>query len=464
MTYLVQLDDNLTNDIFRHVEQRDLRSLALSCKALKRRAEPLLYETIDWTWQAARDEKRNPQTQLLLRSVVQNSRLGSHVKHVSFQAVGYRVSRDESKPTSTPKLKPKELARAIEAIATAGLQNPHQWQAALADGNLDATVALFLAQLCNLLSLSIGPDLLKNNQFLGMLFEPKPVGGIVSKFKRLKDVYLGAQIDDHDFNHYEIPLVPGQFLPFFYLPALRSAEMFLPDAEGRDYRARARSEGSSIVWPLNPPRAAALTSLKLRRARATPAMLESLLIATPKLEKLEYDWWCEWPQNLHGDDLMRALWHVRKTLVMLKVVFTPFDKEPIILQERGEEWLSEPLGSLRGFLKLRYLEISLVVLLGYYDTTAARLSDVLPPNLLAVCFRDDLWGFSYWPWEEEQSLLKFEEFLQDGWRNSTPKLQRLNLRIDTCDSDWGPAGRKTLIKACKKQGLKCGIIKTESND
>lgn len=469
MANIASLSSELLEHILHYAGRGDLSKASMSCKRIRDRALPLLYRNIDWTWNKSEHGSSHPPSHLLIRSIVESSTLGDLVRNVNIQAINFRIRDKLMLPAKGCKLDPFALSNVDQAITDAELPHPKLWQDAIADGSIDATVAFFLTRLPNLRRLVIGPDFLTKNDFLTMAFmhilTASPSASI-TRFELLEHVNLGAGIVfDQDWSHHSILYDINQYLPFFHLPKLQSAEMVMPDLRELPNRDNKYSwpDVQPLIWPLeSPPCAVRLNSLRLRHSRASLSMLDSILEITPNLRTLEYDYWCEFGKSLDCNKLAQSLTRVRDApLTNLVIGFSPFC-DGIDVSERGEEMLLSSLGaSLKTFTKLETLEISLAVLLGWDGDSSARLVDVLPQGLRRICFRDDMWAFEWWYWWEYECLEKFREFFADGsWRKATPRLEEAKLHLQRARrGDWELSGRDAFRTLVEGQGLRCDIVK-----
>lgn len=355
-----------------------------------------------------------------------------------------RQQRPKS-PADGPAPDRTTIVRVREAMSWA--PNRTAWSEAVCIGNVGAMIAFLLTRLPELRSLSLGPDLQQSNAYLGPVFlhmSTKSNNGV--KWHRLRHVNLGTSIEGNDHRHWSIGLPFDQFTPFFYLSSLESAVMMFPGFVDRPNRAD--GELTTLPWPLPIPRTPALTVLRLKRTHADPRVLWSLTAIAPKLKILEYDYWLHYYLSLDTEELRKALSPVKHTLERLTISFEPFSSEAADPGEEGDRIISGALSCLKDFHNLRSLEISIIVLLGWYVRSAKGLDEVLPTSIQTVTLRDDCVSFDDWEWDEEETMGAVTSFLTKDWQSTTPHLRSLNVRLSA-----GWRDTESLSKLCRTQGI-----------
>lgn len=348
-------------------------------------------------------------------------------------------------PADGPAPDKTTVAMLSESLAWAS--NKGSWLHAISIGNVGATIAFLLTQLPDLRSLSLGPDLQQGNDFLApALLHMTTSSDPCVSWRQLRHVDLGTSIHGNDHRHWSIGLPFTQFMPFFYLESLESAEMMFPGFI--DKLNWNNNKSNALPWPLHTPYTPALTSLCLKRSHAEPHILQALTAIAPKLKTLEYDYWLHYALYLDTEALLKALDPIKDSLEELVIAFIPFSPDAADPGEQGDQIIRGALGSLKHLHRLQSLEISLTVLLGWYAESAKGLANVLPASLQAVTFRDDCIGSDGFEWWDETSMDTFTAFLTSDWRSFTPLLKSFNVRLS---EDWEDP--RSLPDLCKTQGI-----------
>lgn len=325
------------------------------------------------------------------------------------------------------------------------MPNRKKWEDGIKEKDLDAIVALLISQCSNLQSLSMGVYFLNSNAFLPIMLQHVVQTSALQKFEHAS---LGVDMQEYQHDVGFLKLNAESVLPIFCLPNLRTAHLLLVNVP---------SELDLL------PKLAVLTELRLRRSRISGSILSNILSSTPKLTAFEYDYRPKIGERIDCQALMNALKPLQATLKHLRICVQPFSTDTLLPFEFSvDEFVDGCIGSsLKDFTTLESLEISLVVLLGRFVSTAAPLSSVLPPNLRVLTIRDDLWDYEDWEWADIEYIKLFYMFLKHGrWRETCPKLRFINLRLDqTMDDDWDETKRENFRKMCKIKGVECGIYK-----
>jgi hypothetical protein len=452
MPSFIALPTELQESIIVQLNPKSTLNLARTCKALSITSLPHLYHQIHLKWNAATSAPKQPRVTSLLRSVATDPERAAAVKALKLDATGFTARKQDrlSYPKKVFRITEDDLAAAGRAISAVKMPDRKRWEDAIKDQDLDAVIALIIGQCKDLQSLSLGAYFLHSNSFFSAM-----VQHVVQKsgLQKLEHVSLGVDMQEYHQDVGFLKFDSQAVLPLLSLPNLRTAHVLLVNPT---------SEVASL------PKAMALTELRLQRSRISGSHLTNLLSSTPKLTAFEYDYCPKIRQGLDCQVFMESLEPFHDTLKHLRVCVDPYSVDTLVPFEFSvDEFVSGSTGvCLKAFTALETLEISLVVLLGRFTSTAAPLSTVLPPNLQVLTIRDDLWDYEDWEWTDMEYIKLFYVFLKHGrWKEVCPNLRYINLRLrDTMDTDWGVEKREKFRQMCEVKGVGCGIYKARVDE
>ncbi|KAF2874184.1 hypothetical protein BDV95DRAFT_604380 [Massariosphaeria phaeospora] len=405
----------------------------------------------------------SPRIDLLLWTLVRHPEYARFVSIVSLQAIGYHAGQVSwFKPELPPSLEPldelfEHVARTFDVLPSV------DWASAANENSLGAVVALFLLVCQNITALTLGIELTRGNKFLSAILRHKafhPVCSEISGFKKLKYVRIGLKILE-ELGPKPIlkdivacNLDPLAYLPFFSCPALETAVMKLPDMDVT----------SNSVWSTHAPHSSSLRSLRLQESQLSPASLGLLLSPTMPILDLSVDYLWNYDYDLDLIALRRSLETVKNTLTHLTFscqTWSRRDTRPGLVDTYGRD-NNHILGacSLRNFHALVSVQISPTILLGRFRRTAVApaLADVLPANLVNLCFRRDFGPASSFyrssEWPAREFLRHSTEFIQGRrWTQSHARLRRYDLARS---APWfSKDQRETMRLLCSENGLIC---------
>jgi hypothetical protein len=186
-------------------------------------------------------------------------------------------------------------------------------------------------------------------------------------------------------------------------------------------------------------------------------MLAFLLAQMPRLESLRYDYkQAAKIYLLDCTQLQSALRSVRGTLRELTISFEAFSSGRADARRLDEYLLNHRgTGSLGFLTHLTKLELPLAILLGWKDAAGVRLANVLPPDLVELCLRDDAIDCIEMMWWEERTIEEVRHWMAlkvEG--TSTPRLKRFGYRM--CRllwQQWRLEDLKTLLSICESGGV-----------
>ncbi|KAF4473869.1 hypothetical protein CGGC5_v017241 [Colletotrichum fructicola Nara gc5] len=189
-------------------------------------------------------------------------------------------------------------------------------------------------------------------------------------------------------------------LPLFYLPQVRTLELH-----------RVEDGGRPVSWPAGgrPVSATQLKELVMSKAQLSEASVDRLVRACPNLEVLRWEHVidAEYARSwLDLDTLRTSLETLKHSLEELSFSVILWTSTAIDCGEPGPWGIRGRLASLRGFVRLKRVTVSLPVLLGWRTNNSARLADVLPASIECVTVTNEMffWWHSQWDdtkWEAD---------------------------------------------------------------
>lgn len=435
-----------------HLATADKTSLLRVCKALHQIVEPTLFYEISMSWHGYAEP--TPRLDLLLSRVIACPQLADAVRRVKF--TGTKLSPLWNN-ASTPKFCDDNMQQLIDLVKPSGLTTSYRtrtwnakgrsigeqevWERHIVEGEVDLYQALIISRLSNITYLGIGFDDRAGYEYISATLHHALCSNEdlsnYSKFLRLKRVDLYADIFYREIGDIfatceGFDTDVGDVLPFFYLPSLQEFRVAMPEY------------GIKLAWPTFPPCADALKILRLQRSHVKVNAIEQLLVVTPNLEILEYDYCCEvghdyrWgpSQYLKGAALGKALAPLRTTLRILRVsVHFYFCTGRYYEDPTPNYGIEGVLGSLKDFRHLIEVEVPFALLLGSNVWSNSVESLELPPNLQFLVLRDDMASYHHYPWRSEQCLKALPR-LNLLWPMQESQIRSLGLNINECLDDW----------------------------
>ncbi|KAH9864715.1 hypothetical protein J1614_010651 [Plenodomus biglobosus] len=529
MASILKLPAELLEAILALSKPAGLSALSRSCKHLYRYISPLLYHSIDWCW---KDDTSPPPFQLLLRTLVANRQLASNIRKIRLRGGGivrkdywrfgdcelnerngpFPIEPARSVNTSERHLQtlfnPLERWHVHNLIRAIASSRASEWYAEVARGNVDAIVSLILHQCQAVEELDLGFGYIFDSKFIALVFRRSMDRTV--PYPGLERVMLGTD---------------GLFSPkgaFIDMDILR---MFFTLPKLRQLTAMA-IEPAMFTWisPDKPPQAASLVNLVLHNSTLLESSLDTILASTPMLRHLTYDfhrlvdygshWQCmsdysKWlylrqkgraryrpDVAISGPVLTRALSRVCKTLetLVLKVQFE-CDLGSEACGANIRAWddaltLCHIIGRIRGlncFHNLRHLEISWVLLFGWWDADLEQYkgyirptgrsshpdpytvslsgqpwTHILPPNIERLCLRDDMSGHDNYPHHTLNPFVLTEKLLE-ARRTEYTRLKQVdfgfiaesNYSTVKPDQQWS----LRLRVMCAEEGVKCEVTR-----
>ena len=439
------------------VKDEDITALPQNSKPLHEFALLLpSFETINWIWSSPIQKalSSNPPIHQLLLTLLANPELAALVKHLSFSAPYHVRNRGATPPIQ---LNEREMKTVQDMILEAQLPMEPAWTQALELGSINVFVALVLSQLHNLQTLHLDVDFFTETKFLGLLFKHALLSD--SAFPALYHVRFAlVKSFERQGMKARVSIDRDQVKALFYLPAIEIIEAVVFQQE-------------TFNWPApNPPIASNLKILKLSLCELDENGLQSILSATPNLEILTYERWCDIApfsrENMSAvyydlEKLNLALTKVKATLQRLSLsvyFFTDYAMEFDNPDGFGIKGKPQPYHE---YVKLEYLEISFVILFGYDQTCTPvqRMHELLPLSLRHLCLRDDMAIYANYAWDAEPCLDRLKELIA-GRDRLVPHLESITLRLRySTKIQWDKSEQEELKSLCAGAGLTCTIDK-----
>ncbi|OIW23015.1 hypothetical protein CONLIGDRAFT_637938 [Coniochaeta ligniaria NRRL 30616] len=422
--------------IFESVSRADLQSLCLTCRAIRPHAEALLYSRVDLVWL---DEI--PPILLLLRTILARPDLAKHVKTVDLSGDLTQTVPRFTHYSALPRLQvsPAELGRPIAFVEALGLPAGSKWVEELRSGAMDAFVAVFLSQLCNVQTLAISGNFSRHVYFVGEVFRSALCGsrahGLPS-FEYLRQVSI-RKLKDPDENGNGQTRNTESLIPLFYLPGVEDMTLAFDNP-----LSKSRNDFAPLEWP-GPERPVPSRLKTLNLTLVREPYLGQLLSVTTEIESLTWEWYYEEDSQdnvikpvVDLDHVINALSHMRASLKCLTISALT-GRKGFAIEEPPIE-VTGSLQALSEFTALRRLQIPLPFLAASLSPHRARpLASSLPRNLENLIIKTDfpdqsdigaLWDTGEYEWTGLTLVRALRLWLRD-LKNSTPYLRGFHLIV-----------------------------------
>lgn len=424
---------------------------------------PDSFDTINWTWAPIQKAlSSDPPISQLLLMLLENPDLGARIKHLSFSGE-FALRNQDAAPI---RLSEREMKTVQDMIHEAQFPMASMWIKDLELGTINVFVALVLSQLVGLQTLHLDADFMTDTQFLGLLFKHALLpdhdsARRVSTFPALRNVKFALTTRcEHEGMRDGVALDRDQFKILLYLSAIEMIEAVI-------FQQR------TFNWPTPiPPIASNLKILNLPNCELDENGLRRILSATPNLEILTYNRWCDidppWElcsglaANYDLDKLDMALTKVKATLRRLSLSIYFFAGTALDLDEPDDTFgiINDPW-PYKKYEKLEYLEISFVILFGYHQTCTPvqRMNDLLPRSIRHLCLSDDMAHYLNYEWDAQACLERLRELIS-GRHRLLPHLGTITLRLRySSESQWDESAQGELKALCTGANLACTIDK-----
>ncbi|KAF8866950.1 hypothetical protein BDZ45DRAFT_179019 [Acephala macrosclerotiorum] len=398
---VIPLDDDLSEDD-NEVEResavsRDFGAISLVSRRLHQIAEPYLYNKFVWiphiniespsisllggrdmkVLAKARRKKRleypwrsGPPPFLLLRTLIHQPTLARHCKTVKLYAAsperGLFWDIFEAREGA---FTVKEFGVCEKTIARLSYDSRNNWLDALYKGRLDVILGLLLLRFSRSPQLTTIDLRIRDGSTVGNpIFEALTIPATVQRpFSSVTSITFSMDkcydedsfwwLEDHHVeDEFDVDTQVGKLLKFPQLSSL-ALNFCSPNP----------------TWPNVLPISTSLKRLSLKFGSLRERMLAQLIEATPMLEELECD--LAYDRFAGGQMdcsiLSRSLESIKNTLTSLSITIVLLWKR----ERDAQPWdILEPMGSMKDFKKLRYLDIPLITLVPTIPQHAPSLS------------------------------------------------------------------------------------------
>ncbi|KAJ5960137.1 uncharacterized protein N7479_007287 [Penicillium vulpinum] len=482
--------------ILDQVSPSDTASVVATSRGLQFSSESSLYRQVDIDW------TRPPLKRVLtlFRVIYERPDLAAHIHHVSMissklvypaadQEDEWEVPQIDGNWNEFSSLFQDEVNAAKDIITKAQFPSSNKWIHALEHGNPYAFVAVLLSQLHNLRSLQLDYTFVWQTGFPGLMIRHALLSAPesrLSRFSELSVVEYGLNVPgSRRFNETRWDFIdafpvcnPDQFAGWFYLPSLKSLEIWLQNFEG------VSNELSNPVKSSKLAHLAQLERLVLTESSVEEEEVRNLLshlsslkslhlgIAYPSQDKeLDYNCCSPRPPLKNQGVLLEGLMSVKDTVEHLSIgmelcpLYWPSVWGAI---ERDNGTPQENFKPFRGILKrfpiLRTAELPAVMLFGWTCDDAPTMSKLLPATLQKLTIRDNLGNVEHFEWETDKIAEAIQNFLPFA-HSVTPLLNTITIRgfdmgkEEEVDPDESTGARSL----CEELGLDIEISMIQDN-
>ena len=481
--------------ILDQITPSDTASVVATSRGLQVSSEASLYRQIgiDWT--------RPPLKRVLclFRIIHERPDLAAHIHHVSMisSKLVYPAAdqEDEWEPpqidgdwNELSSLFEEEVKAAKDIIIKAQFASLTKWIHALESGDPYAFVAVLLSQLHNLRSLQLDYTFVWQSGFPGLMIRHALLSAprdTLSQFSELSVVEYGLNVPGarrsnetiSDFIDAFPVCDPEQFAGWFYLPSLKSLEIWLQSFEG---------VGNELCKPTSSKLAhlAQLERLVLTESSVEESEIKNLLshlsslkilhlgLVYPSQDKeLGYNCCSPQPPLKKQNVLLEGLMSVKNTVKSLSI---GMELCPLYVYsiwgalERDNGTPQESFKQFKGILKqfplLETAELPTVMLFGWACGDAPAMSELLPPALQKLAIRNNLSCVDVFEWETDKIAQAIQNFLPFA-QSATPLLKTITIRLfdigeeDGLEPDYAELARSS----CEELRLGLDISMMQDN-
>ncbi|KAJ5997661.1 hypothetical protein N7522_009321 [Penicillium canescens] len=379
-----------------------------------------------------------------------------------------------------------EVHAAKDIVARAQFPSPEKWIQALELGDPYAFVAILLSQLHNLRSLRLDYTFVWQSGFPGLMMRHALLSAppnTLSKFSELSLVEYGLNLpsgrvaSDDPMCRFPDPFPicdPEQFAGWFYLPSLKSLEIWLQSFQGVKLSKLAHlAQLDRLVLTES-----YIDEDEVRDLLSLLSSVKSIhlgLVYPSQDKKARQDIDSPRPplrQQMEGA-LLEGLLNISGTVEHLSIglELCPFNTDTMWDEEEFGD-IEQGLIPFRGFLKnfpqLQTAELPSVMLFGWVHDDAPKLEELLPLNLQKLAIRDNQSAVArdiedgdpgdVYEWGLGAVARAIQEFLPSA-HSSTPLLRTIIMR-DFALETIGHKDEKDVIavrSSCRDLGLDMDI-------
>ncbi|CAI7633805.1 unnamed protein product [Penicillium viridicatum] len=476
--------------ILDEISPPDAASVVATSRGLQSSSESSLYHQVDIDW--ARPPLKRVLT--LFRVIHERPDLAEQIHHVSMitSKLVYPAAHDQDEwelPQidgdwdQLSSLFQGEVNAAKDIITKAQFPSSEMWIHALENGDPYAFVAVLLSQLHNLRSLQLDYTFVWKAGFPGLMMRHALLSApenTLSRFSQLSVVEYGLNVPGSRwFNEMRWNFVdafpvcdPDQFAGWFYLPSLKSLEIWIQSFEGVSNELSKPAESSKLAHLAQLERLVLTQSSvdedDVRKLLSHLSSLKSLdlgLVYPSQDKELDYNVCSPQPPLKKRGVLLEGLMSVKDTVENLSISMElcPFWwpcswGASVRNHDTPQESFKPFKGILMRFPLLRTAELPSVMLFGWTCADAPALSELLPPTLRKLAIRDNLWSTEDFEWKTDQVGEAIQNFIPFA-QSVTPMLNTITIRSFDIgeEGDLDPDHSMGARSSCEKLGLDIDI-------
>jgi hypothetical protein len=482
--------------ILDEISPSDAASVVATSRGLQVSSESSLYHRVDIDW------TRPPLKRVLIlfRVIHKRPDLAEQIHHVSMvtSKLVYPAAEPEDEwelPQidgdwgQLSSLFQDEVNAARDIIIKAQFPSSGMWIRALEHGDPYAFVAVLLSQLHNIRSLQLDHTFVWQAGLPGLMMKHALLSApenTLSRFSQLSVVEYGLNVPGPrkyldtrwDFIDAFPVCDPDQFAGWFYLPSLKSLEIWTQNLEDISNELSKPAESSKLAHLAQLKRLALTESSvdedDVRKLLSHLSSLKSLhlgLVYPSQDKELYYNCCSPQPPLKKKGVLLEGLMSVKDTVEHLSIsvelcpVWWPAVWGAIERDNGTPQESFKPFkGVLMQFPLLQTAELPAVMLFGWTHADAPALSELLPPTLRKLAIRDNLQQTEDYEWETDQVGEAIQKFLPFA-PSVTPMLNTITMRSfgigeeGDLDPDHSIGARST----CEKLGLDIDISMIQYN-
>lgn len=199
-----------------------------------------------------------------------------------------------------------------------------------------------------------------------------------------------------------------------------------------------------------------LRTLRLVESSLTPSTVSRLLIVSPVIARLEYDYSFNYNNDFECADLTMALNHVRLSLKYFIFACHVWSGESIGPEEIEAEFVIDWV-SFADFPELEILHISPCILFGWVRRSAPSLDRVLPHQLRHLHLHNEFNEFELFEWKSSTLTEYLAKFLDDrNWNQDSYQLRVISV---TNKYYWFSASQYQVLDAiCQQHDLNFCLV------
>ncbi|KAJ5185873.1 hypothetical protein N7491_006257 [Penicillium cf. griseofulvum] len=481
--------------ILDQISPSDTAFVVATSRGLQVSSESSLYRQVDVDW------TRPPLKRVLslFRVIHERPDLAALIHHVSMKSskLVYPAA-DQEDEWELPQIDgdwsllsslfDDEVSAAKNIIIKAQFPSPEKWIYALEHGDPYAFVAVLLSQLHNLRSLQLDYTFVWQTGFPGLMMRHALLTApenTLSRFSDLSVVEYGLNVpgprlfNETRWNFIDaFPICnPEQFAGWFYLPSLKSLEIWIQSFQGIDNELSKSAVSSKLAHLAQLERLVMTESSveedEVRNLLSHLSSLKSLhlgLVYRSQDKELGYNCCSPQPPLKKQGVLLEGLMSVKDTVENLSIgmelcpLYWPSVWGAIERNNGTPRESFEPFkGILKQFPRLRTAELPAVMLFGWGHDDSPVMSELLPPTLQKLAIRDNLSLEEDFEWETDKVAEAIQNFLPFA-QSATPSLNTITFRTFDIETEQIHTDSFTGVRSsCEALGLDIDICMITDN-